>query len=523
MSKFPFHTFIFGIFPIVFIYSHNVREIPLADLIAPLLTLFILILVILIIAKIFFENIIKFEIIFSIFLILFFSYGHAHELVKKIMLLRFMHEDHLYIMMCWSQILGISTFYIIKTKKKLKNIRIILNNITLFLIFFPLINIIFYFGKTVLYSPKETIDQIEKIEDSLFLQAKLKPDIYYIILDRYGNKEALAIFAKYDNSNFIECLESAGFVVASKSKSNYLKTAQSLASSLNFKYINYLENELGAKSDNLLPLYTLIKENKVYKILKKNGYKIIHLGSWWEPTRRNQNADINININPYGFSEFIRMICEKSWLLYFIEVNQYSQRKISWRRIIFQIDELSEIPEVDEPTFTFAHFMIPHHPFVFERNGNYKSIKEASKKSFEDNYLDQLIYMNSQLKELINKLISNSEHPPIIILQGDEGPFPYKYRINEKGYIWKNATVSELKQKMGILNAFYLPNIEPKIVYDAITPVNTFRFIFNSYFKTNYKILYDKSYAYYSDKHPYQFFDVTAKLNENTTLPDVQK
>jgi hypothetical protein len=445
-----------------------------------------------------------------------------HELVRKTNLLKFMHEDHIYLMMCWSQILGISTIFIIRTKKNLKNIRIISNKIAFFLISFSILNIIFFFGKTVSYSSKETIKQIEKIDGNIFWQTKFKPDLYYIILDRYGNKEALSIFAKYDNSDFINWLEGKDFVVTSKSKSNYLKTAQSLASSLNLKYINYLTKELGEKSDNLLPLYSLIRENELYKILKKNGYKIIHLGSWWEITRRNKNADINFNINPYGFSEFIKMICEKSWLLYFFEINKYNHRKISWRRIKSQIDELSEIPKVKEPTFTFAHLMVPHHPFVFDRSGNYKSIKEESKKSYEENYIDQLIYINSQLKSLINKLISKSEHPPIIILQGDEGPFPYRYRINEKDFIWKNATESELKQKMGILNAFYLPNIENKIVYDAITPVNTFRLVFNSYFHTHYKILNDKSYAHYSEKHPYRFFDVTSKLNKNAILRTVQ-
>lgn len=444
-----------------------------------------------------------------------------HELVRKINLLKFMHENHLYLMMCWSQILGIGTTYIIGTKRNLKNIRIIFNKIAIFLISFSILNILIFYGKTVLYSPEETIKQTEKIDGNLFLQTKIKPDIYYIILDRYGNKEALSIFAKYDNSDFIKWLEGKDFVVASKSKSNYLKTAQSLASSLNFKYINYLTNELGAKSDNLLPLYSLIKENELYKILKKNGYKIIHLGSWWETTRRNENADINFNIYPYDLSEFTSMIYETSWLLFFIDVKK-SKRKISWRRINSQIDELAEIPKIKEPTYTFAHLMLPHPPFVFDRIGNYKSIEEESKKSYEENYLDQLIYINSQLKKLINKLISKSEHPPIIILQGDEGPFPYNYRINGKDFIWKNATESELKQKMGIINAFYLPNIENKIVYDTITPVNTFRLVFNSYFHTNFKILHDKSYAHYSEKHPYRFFDVTAKLNKNTILPAVQ-
>jgi hypothetical protein len=515
MSKFPFHTVLFGIFPIVFIYSHNVREIPLSDLFSPILIVFISILIILIIAKLLFKNIIKIEIIFSIFLILFFSYGHIHELVRKINLLSFMHEDHLYLMMCWCQILGISTLYILTTKNNLKNGRIIFNKISFFLITFSLINIFVFFGQTLLYSPKETIKQLEKIDGKLFFQTNFKPDIYYIILDRYGNEEALSIFAKYDNSDFIKWLENKDFVVALKSKSNYLKTAQSLASSLNLKYINYLNTELGDKSDNLLPLYSLIKENELYKIMRNNGYKIIHSGSWWETTRRNENADINFTINYYGFSEFMNMICEKSWLNYFFEVNSHSRRRILWGRIISQLNELSEIPKIKDPTFTFAHLIIPHNPFVFDRIGNYKSINEESKNSYEENYIDQLIYINDQLKKLIDTLISKSKHPPIIILQADEGPFPYNYRLNEKDFNWKNATKLELKQKMGILNAFYLPNIENKIIYENITPVNTFRLVFNCYFNTNYDMLPDKSYAHYSEKFPYRFFDVTATLNHN--------
>lgn len=518
MAKFPFHTIIFGIFPIVFMFSRNVREIPLSDVLIPLFIFLSLIFLFLLFGKLIFKNIIKFELIFSIFLILLFAYGHMLDFIRNINLLNFMHENHFYLMMFWCQILGISTMYILKTKRNLMNFRSISNNISFLLISFSLFNIFIFFGQTYLYSPKKNKDQLEKVDDNLFLHSKFRPHIYYIILDRYGNEEALSLFANYDNSDFIKWLEDQGFVVASKSKSNYLKTSQSLASSLNLQYINYLEKELGDKSDNLVPLYSLIKKNALYKIFKNNGYKVIHLGSWWEPTRRNNYADINFSINFYGFSEFINLICEKSWLSYFFEVNKYNSRRIIWQNINNQIKQLSEIPNIKEPTFSFAHLMIPHEPFVFDRNGNFKTLKEEINKSYEENYIDQLIYLNNQVKNLINTIISNSEHAPIIILQGDEGPFPYRYRINENKFNWENATQSELKQKMGILNAIYFENCKNKIFSDTISPVNTFRLIFNLYFNTNYNMLPDKNYAYYSDKYPYRFFDVTTATNQNTVL-----
>ena len=63
---------------------------------------------------------------------------------------------------------------------------------------------------------------------------------------------------------------------------------------------------------------------------------------------------------------------------------------------------------------------------------------------------------------------------------------------------------------MNILNAIRLPGIEEK-PYDGITPVNTFRLIFNSYFGGNYEYLEDRMYL---SQHgaPYNFTDVTEKL-----------
>ena len=47
--------------------------------------------------------------------------------------------------------------------------------------------------------------------------------------------------------------------------------------------------------------------------------------------------------------------------------------------------------------------------------------------------------------------------------------------------------------RVKILNAYYLPDGGNKALYPTITPVNTFRVIFNTYFGGNYELLPDVS------------------------------
>ena len=62
--------------------------------------------------------------------------------------------------------------------------------------------------------------------------------------------------------------------------------------------------------------------------------------------------------------------------------------------------------------------------------------------------------------------------------------------------------------ELGILNAYHLPQGGSDLLYDFITPVNTFRLIFNYYFGADYDLLSDRSYiARYGT--PYRFNEVT--------------
>ena len=56
----------------------------------------------------------------------------------------------------------------------------------------------------------------------------------------------------------------------------------------------------------------------------------------------------------------------------------------------------------------------------------------------------------------------------------------------------------------------YLPEGGSKLLYDEMSPVNTFRCILKFYFNKDFSLLEDKNY-YSSYESPYKFLDVTGR------------
>ena len=66
-----------------------------------------------------------------------------------------------------------------------------------------------------------------------------------------------------------------------------------------------------------------------------------------------------------------------------------------------------------------------------------------------------------------------------------------------------------LDERSDILNVFHLPDIDKKILYNSVSPVNTFRLIFNSYFNSQFELLDDSTF-FSNEFAPYSF----TNLNE---------
>ena len=64
--------------------------------------------------------------------------------------------------------------------------------------------------------------------------------------------------------------------------------------------------------------------------------------------------------------------------------------------------------------------------------------------------------------------------------------------------------------RYSILNAYFVDAKTQQLLHPEISPVNSFRIIFNSYFNTKFKLLADESYYSHPEK-PYNF----NKINKN--------
>jgi hypothetical protein len=301
-----------------------------------------------------------------------------------------------------------------------------------------------------------------------------------------------------------------GFYIASCAQSNYSKTDLSLSSSLNMDYVTALDPALAPDNTDRLPLWNLIKDNQVKKMFHEMGYRTIAFETGFDFSHLN---DLDVFYAPQrkGFNEFEILYIRTTLARLFDDAGllarfHYTPEDRKRELILFDLEQLKNIPLMPGPKFVFAHLVIPHQPFVFGPNGEASVIQERvnkgntyyTKHDYELGYVNQAKFISEQISQVVESIIKNSAIPPIIIMQGDHGPS----HLDE-------AT------RMGILNAYYFPDEQPAL-HSSITPVNSFRVLFNTYFGTEFNLLKDASY--YSE-YPYAYqFDIVP--NQCPTIPN---
>ena len=509
--QFPIHPLLFALFPVLSLYSANVAEVSPRQVVFPMLAVLAAAILLVLLAWLVLRDLRKASVLASLVLILCFAYGH----IVKPMSDSSSASSNSYaaltnlgkvILIAWAVILTVATYLVWKTRWDFRRPTLLLNIVGVVMVVVPTIAITTD-EITGSGHPATTPDTTE-IHLSM---PDTPPDIYYIILDRYASASALAEQHGFDNSEFLNYLSSKGFFVASDSHDNYAFTEYSLASSLNMEYLDSLSQQVGKDSTDEEPLYNLIQDYEVWRLLKPLGYEYTHVGSWWEPTRSNKYADININRDAQ-LSEFSMTLLRTTALDPIgTSLGLWGDpRKAQYERVRYEFDKLADVPERTGPTFVIAHFIVPHPDFVFDRDGSFLTPELAAQRTADAEYIDQLIAVNKMLETLIDKLLVESKTPPIIILQGDEGDVPWDVDWNSVN--WNQVTDKELREETGILNAYYLPGTDGEALYPSITPVNSFRQVFNLYFDADLDLLQDRTYISCPGR-PYAFYDVTDRVH----------
>ena len=110
----------------------------------------------------------------------------------------------------------------------------------------------------------------------------------------------------------------------------------------------------------------------------------------------------------------------------------------------------------------------------------------------------------------------------IIVVAADEGPYPKGYGGDQGTFDWATAPDEALLIKYGILQAFHLPDDLPAepAVPQTISPVNTFRLLFDRLFGMDLPLLPDREYTSRDWPHAFDLTDVTDRLSAAEAAAD---
>jgi hypothetical protein len=524
LRRLPLHPILFGAYPTLALLAHNVGQVRPSESVRALIASILGTIICLLILKIFLRDWRKAALSCTFIVILFFSYGHVYENLRQINHIGQVFGRHRYLIPVWLGILGLGLFWIVKRIREVKSITLALNIASIAVLVIPIYRISLFEARLSISQSQAESRATERC-DKGFKPTGVPPDIYYIILDAYTRGDVFQEIYDFNNDPFLDNLSQMGFYVAQKSQSNYGVTGLSLSSSLNMNYIQ-LDNDrfYTAESPDRTTMGGLLTRSLVRQNLECLGYVVITFdsGYYWSGWR-----DADIFFDPTsaaiekleragGVNAFESMLIENSagrlitdtatllpeFTAAVIETPYREYRD----RVLYLLDSLEKVvPKLEGPKFVFAHVIPPHPPFVFGPNG--EVIEQSGAFTLNDTdwemqfeeraalYTGQVMFDNKHIERVVEEILKESKTPPIIIIQGDHG------------------LDGPLASQMSILNAYYLPDGGDQLLYETISPVNTFRIIFDYYFGGNYGLIEDISY--YS-RHA-DLFNFTIVPNEFST------
>jgi hypothetical protein len=444
------------------------------------------------------------------------NYGHASTLIWKVRWHLFGIEfgRHKLLLPVWFLLHGAAVLAALKvgTEQGIRRLSRALDVVAVVLVLQLLASLVFASGgaKPSLSGTSDTA----RVNLSLPEQA---PDVFYLVFDRYADSATLRERYSFDNGPFLRELRTRGFFIPARSLANYPRTSLSLASSLNFMYLDDLARRMNPESEDYQPVNRSMEDHRLGRILRRLGYRHTHVGSWYIHTNHNRFADRNLH--GLLISEYL-LVFYKFTLVYplGLRLGWFGEGAHAYEHTLRQLDQLAKMQSGEAPEFVFAHFNLPHPPFVFDRNGEFVESRPLDS-TYYDGYIEQLRYTNKRILELVDTLSRTRDVPPVIVLQSDEGPFSLADSRAFPDYSWSEGTVDEWRKKLGILNALRIPGVPDSLLCDTMTPVNTFRIVLNTLFGASFELLPDRMFMVPDETHPYRMFEITDRLEQAPVRP----
>jgi len=503
LARLPLHPLLLAAYAVLFVYAANISEVLPADLWAPLAVALVAGALVLALCALLYRDPRRGALLASALVLAFAFFGHIggqldEEVVTEAAQL-----------LAWAGFLVAVAVYALRARGSLATVTVALNAFTLALVTISLVTIV-----PAEVSRVARATEGEPVSTDAMAQATRLPerDIYFLVFDRYGSDWAIAERFGIDNDIY-GALADEGFQVIPGARANYRATDFSLASMLSMDTLDDLTESVGRESDDRTPARAMLGDHEVGRFLRANGYRYYHLGGWYGPTSSNPIAD---EVLTWGQTTEFEQILQDATLLPALERAFTTTEDDGFRirhreEALFVFRQLERLAGTPERKFVFAHVLLPHPPYGFDRHGGVVTKPEelAAIEAGDEAalYAEQLAYTNGRILELVDALRADRppEEEPIVVITGDEGPFicgnvdcidgsPEAYGI-----------------RFGSLRAYSLPGLDYQVPPDD-TGVNIFRMLFREYFGADLPDLPNRSYDWPDNDHLYDFRDVTDEL-----------
>ena len=313
-------------------------------------------------------------------------------------------------------------------------------------------------------------------------EPEVKPDIYFLLLDGYGNSDVLANIYGFDNKAFLTDLEQRGFDVALSATADYSFTHLSVPSMLNMEHLPEHLASVGFRGDpqGFRHLTEAIAgDNRLVSWLKDLGYTYIH-GETYDATNDcGPNVDVCLPSPFWDYTtEYLLDRTPVGPLLFPVHGSPATSFNV------MRIEQMSRWMRdwgaaTVGPEFVFIHLLLPHPPYFLDGNceirlssdlGGTRSDRGLSTEvvsARRAGYVEQLECSNKVVTQFIDQIDPDS----MVILAGDHGPESFGQLVADVPR-WSDI---EIYERSGVLTAIRAPAGCQLSLPDDHHLVNTFR------------------------------------------------
>lgn len=353
-----------------------------------------------------------------------------------------------------------------------------------------------------------------------------RPDFYLIILDAYTGPTSLLRRYGFDNNPFLTDLRGRGFVIPEPFYANYVLTPSALAGLLNWDYIQNFALDLDPASDSPIQLLPWIEESRTWRFFHQAGYKTLFLPGMRSVTGRNRYAT---HVFQEEGSDF-----RNAWqaMTPWPEIRRVARRLPGLQRLStlnqkavlhdIRFERLAQYrSQVEGPLFVFAHFILPHDPYVYNSDCSHRVPplwpwfdRSVPFDVDTEAYLHQLHCANQKVLSLIDELLGAPGPPPLIAVLSDHGRSSYRFTLPE----YTESDPDEVGERIDAFGAFLVPEDARMSMARSHSPITSIRTLLTEAYGLDLPRLTDHSY-WSSHSQPYRYTVVPVDETEVFGVP----